>query len=223
MLENVRYWFKMKIYKSKFLKSFCIFIIYLILCNHFFLKNLYSNNNLSEKQIIKLAENYFSSITTLESSFIQIASNGDVEHGKLFFRRPYQLRIDYEKPLNLSIVTSKIWIYVNDKNLKIVDAYPISESPFAPLLKEKINFESEKYFTIANIKNGIATVTFSSKSAQSSDKLSLEFEIKSSKNKIWELKRWVISQPNGFQTQITLQNTIYGKKLENKLFGVPSN
>ena len=133
MLENVRYWFKMKIYKSKFLKSFCIFIIYLILCNHFFLKNLYSNNNLSEKQIIKLAENYFSSITTLESSFIQIASNGDVEHGKLFFRRPYQLRIDYEKPLNLSLVTSKIWIYVNDKNLKTVDAYPISESPFAPL------------------------------------------------------------------------------------------
>ena len=107
MLENVRYWFRMKIYKLKFVKSFCIFIIYFICCNNLFLNNLYGNNNLSEKQIIKLAENYFSSITTIESSFIQIASNGDVEHGKLFFRRPYQLRIDYEKPLNLSLVTSK--------------------------------------------------------------------------------------------------------------------
>ncbi len=181
------------------------------------------NDILNEKQIIRMAEKNFSSITTLEATFIQIASDGNIENGKLYFRRPFQLRIDYKEPLNLSLVTSKRWIYVNDKNQKQVDAYPLSESPFAPMLEKKINFENDSFTTNAKIKNGVAIINFLNKKGYGTDQLSLEFDIKSEKDEVWELKRWIISQPNGLKTKITLQNIIYGKKLENKLFGVPSN
>ena len=101
MLEKERFWLAMKIPKIIFLITFFSLIsITMISPNNLLGKE---NDILNEKQIIRMAEKNFSSITTLEATFIQIASDGNIENGKLYFRRPFQLRIDYKEPLNLSL------------------------------------------------------------------------------------------------------------------------
>ena len=93
----------------------------------------------------------------LKATFIQVSSDGSVGEGRLYFRRPHQLRLDYENPATLSIVTSKIWVYVDDKIDQFVQAIPVSETPFAPFYQKQSVFALEMLKFLPAL-SGIASV-----------------------------------------------------------------
>ena len=74
-----------------------------------------------ETKLIARAEQAISDLKTLKATFIQISSDGSLGEGRVYFRRPHQLRLDYENPATLSIVTSRVWVYVDDKIDKFVE------------------------------------------------------------------------------------------------------
>ena len=170
-----------------------------------------------ETKLIARAEQAISELTTLKAAFIQVSSDGNVGEGRVYFRRPHQLRLDYENPATLSIVTSRVWVYVDDKIDKFVQALPVLETPFAPLLSETVSFRSQDVKTSANFEDGIVSVGLEKDTGEGAGRLLLEFDASS-----WQLRRWVITDALGITTTVTLQNPIYGEKLANRLFGVPS-
>ena len=170
-----------------------------------------------ETKLIARAEQAISELTTLQAKFIQISSDGTVGEGQVYFRRPFQLRLDYTNPETLSIVTSRIWVYIDDKLAQTVEAYPVSETPFAPLLEQTVSFRSEQVKTSARLENGIASVVLEKDTGEGAGRLTLEFDAGS-----WQLRRWVITDALGVTTTVTLQNPVYGGSLNNRLFGVPS-
>lgn len=170
-----------------------------------------------ETKLIARAEQAISELTTLQAKFIQISSDGTVGEGQVYFRRPFQLRLDYTNPETLSIVTSRIWVYIDDKLAQTVEAYPVSETPFAPLLEQAVSFRSEQVDTSARLENGIASVVLEKDTGEGAGRLTLEFDSGS-----WQLRRWVITDALGVTTTVTLQNPVYGGSLNNRLFGVPS-
>ena len=170
-----------------------------------------------ETKLIARAEQAISELTTLKAAFIQVSSDGNVGEGRVYFRRPHQLRLDYENPATLSIVTSRVWVYVDDKIDKFVQALPVLETPFAPLLSETVSFRSQDVKTTANFEDGIVSVGLEKDTGEGAGRLLLEFDASS-----WQLRRWVITDALGITTTVTLQNPIYGEKLANRLFGVPS-
>ena len=170
-----------------------------------------------ETKLIARAEQAISELTTLLAKFIQISSDGTVGEGQVYFRRPFQLRLDYTNPETLSIVTSRIWVYIDDKLAQTVEAYPVSETPFAPLLEQTVSFRSEDVTTSARTENGIASVQLEKDTGEGAGRLTLEFDASS-----WQLRRWVITDALGVTTTVTLQNPVYSAALSNRLFGVPS-
>ena len=172
---------------------------------------------LSQQQIIAKAEQALLEMKTLQADFIQFASDGSVGEGRIFFRRPHQLRIDYLNPVTLSFVTSRIWIHVDDKIDRQVTSYPISQSPFYTLLQKDISFTSEELTTNATLKDGVASISMVRETGEAAGELILEFDAQN-----WQLRRWIIIDALGVRTQVTLQNTLYDLALENRLFGVPS-
>ena len=170
-----------------------------------------------ETKLIARAEQAISELTTLQAKFIQISSDGTVGEGQVYFRRPFQLRLDYTNPETLSIVTSRIWVYIDDKLAQTVEAYPVSETPFAPLLEQAVSFRSEQVDTLARLENGIASVVLEKDTGEGAGRLTLEFDAGS-----WQLRRWVITDALGVTTTVTLQNPLYGGSLNNRLFGVPT-
>lgn len=171
----------------------------------------------AETKLIARAEQAISDLTTLEASFIQISSDGTVGEGQVYFRRPFQLRLDYTNPETLSIVTSRVWVYIDDKIAKTIQAYPVSETPFAPLLEKAVSFRAEDVKTTAQLDGGIVSVHLEKDTGEGAGRLTLEFDASS-----WQLRRWVIVDALGVTTTVTLQNPVYGRKLANRLFGVPS-
>jgi len=172
---------------------------------------------LSQQQIIAKAEQALLEMKTLQADFIQFASDGSVGEGRIYFRRPHQLRIDYLNPETLSFVTSRIWIHVDDKIDRQVTSYPISQSPFYTLLQKDISFTSEELTTNATLKDGVASISMVRETGEAAGELILEFNAQN-----WRLRRWIIIDALGVRTQVTLQNTLYDLALENRLFGVPS-
>ena len=170
-----------------------------------------------ETKLIARAEQAITELTTMQAKFIQISSDGTIGEGQVYFRRPFQLRLDYTNPETLSIVTSRIWVYIDDKIAQTVEAYPVSETPFAPLLEQTVSFRSEQVKTSARLENGIASVQLEKDTGEGAGRLTLEFDAGA-----WQLRRWVITDALGVTTTVTLQNPVYGGSLNNRLFGVPS-
>ena len=183
----------------------------------FFLPAQLVAQSADETKLIARAEQAISDLITLKATFIQVSSDGSLGEGRVYFRRPHQLRLDYENPATLSIVTSRVWVYVDDKIDKFVQALPVSETPFLPLLSETISFRSQDVKTSASLEDGIVSVQLDKETGEGAGSLLLEFDASS-----WQLRRWVITDALGITTTVTLQNPVYGEKIPNRLFGVPS-
>ncbi len=170
----------------------------------------------NETQLISKAEQSLSALTTVQAAFVQISSDGSVGEGVLYLRRPVQLRLEYKNPETLTLITSSVWLYVDDKIAKSVQALPIGQTPLAPLLQKEISFRSNDFKTSARTKDGIAIITLSKEEGEGAGTLALEFDEAS-----WQLRKWVITDVLGIRTSVTLQNPVYGIELANSLFGVP--
>ena len=129
-----------------------------------------------ETKLIARAEQAITELTTLQAKFIQISSDGTVGEGQVYFRRPFQLRLDYTNPETLTIVTGRFWVYIDDKIAQTVEAYPVSETPFAPLLAKTVSFRSKEIITEAQADGGIVTVQMEKDTGQGAGRLALEFE-----------------------------------------------
>ena len=101
---------------------------------------LAQTSSYSETQLIQRAEQSIREIKTLKANFLQISSDGSVGEGILYFRRPTQLRLEYTKPETLTLVTSRVWLYVDDKVAKSVQAIPLGQTPLSLLYAKKYLF-----------------------------------------------------------------------------------
>ena len=163
------------------------------------------------------AEAALQKIKTLQADFTQISSDGQATTGRLYLRRPFQMRIDYAEDNGLSLVATKIWLHVDDKIQKDVTSYPISETPFAPILQEQVILRSGDFETSLAQGSGVVQITLAKETGEAAGKLVLEFDVDS-----YQLRRWIIEDAVGVQTIITLQNIIYDQPLKNALFATPA-
>ena len=176
----------------------------------------HSNGSESQEELINRAEQSINNISTLRAEFTQISSDGSYATGKLFFRRPFQMRLEYnvEQPFNL--ITTRNWLIVDEPENKQITNYPLSETPLAFLLEEEFSLTANEFFTQSMIHNGLAEITLRKETGDRAGELILLFEPKQ-----MNLRGWKIIDAMGMETKVILQNEIYGGDLPNNLFGRP--
>ena len=175
-----------------------------------------SKSSKSEAELISHAEQSIKNISTLEAEFTQISSDGSFVIGRLYFRRPFQMRLEYnlEQPYNL--ITTRKWLIIDEPLDQKITNYPISETPLALLLEEKLSLTGDEFSTQVRNHNGLVEIVLSKKDGVRSGILTLLFEPD------FKLRGWIITDAMGIVTKVTLQNEIYGRELPNKLFGWPA-
>ena len=155
---------------------------------------------------------YLKNLNTLEASFIQISSDGDIKRGKIFFNLPGKLRIDYIEPDDLLITSNGFWLTVQNKKLKQTNNLPLERTPLNLFLNKKFNFEDNSNIKF-KIENDVITLTFFGDKKLKESKFELEFN----SNPI-RLRKWVIVDEFENQTSVMLQNIKLDVKLSNKIF-----
>ena len=190
----------LKIFKILYFFTSFIFLFY----NYELSASIKTENN------FHAVKEYLKNLNTLEASFIQMSSDGDIKRGKIFFNLPGKLRIDYFEPDDLLITSNGFWLTVQNKKLKQTNNLPLEKTPLNLFLNKKFNFEDNSNIKFT-IENDVITLTFLENQKES------KFELEFYSNPL-RLRKWVIIDEFENKTSVMLQNIKMDVKLSNKIF-----
>ena len=168
--------------------------------------------------IVQQAESWFANVTTMRSDFTQIASDGSAAEGKIVMRRPSRLKITYDGVPALNLITTPVWLHVDQPDERRVTSYPISETPLSLILADPVSLRPAGYETIVTERaGGITQIAIHKDSGEGAGRLTLEFTASP-----FQLRRWIVEDVAGIQTSVTLQNMAFGLPVENAEFSLPN-
>jgi outer membrane lipoprotein-sorting protein len=121
------------------------------------------------------AENWFNQIKTLKGRFIQISDDGAYAEGDVYLKRPYWSRFDYDEPLETVLITTKIWLHVDEQDQEKLTSYPISETPLGILFSENVKLSLDGISTTATTKDGVVRIALDKPTGDDAGMLVLEF------------------------------------------------
>ena len=167
------------------------------------------------------AESWFNKIKSIKADFVQVASDGTSAEGSLLFRRPSQIKITYrtkEGGKGLQLITSKIWLHVDQPDEKLLTSYPLSETPLSLILAAKVSLRPDGYETrIKPSSAGVVQILIAKEEGEGAGQLILEFT-----EKPFQFRRWIVVDSVGLQTSVTLLNIVFDTPIPNVAFSLPT-
>ena len=159
-------------------------------------------------------ENYLNSITTLESSFVQMASNGATSEGKLYISKPSKIRMEYAAPTDVLIVGNGDEIIFHDKELDQITNIEYDDIPGTKILTDTIKIDNKNLKVTDFYKDaGSTTITLEYTKAKDMGPITLIFN-----NHPFELKQWKIVDPQSVEVTLSLYDMTKDKVLDENLF-----
>lgn len=156
---------------------------------------------------------YLNAITSLQSSFIQVGPNGELDQGVVYARKPGRLRFEYAPPSPYLIVSDGVTIAVANTKLRTVDRYPLVDNPLNIILSENIDLAHDPRVTAIERQPGTLRITATEKSGPLKGQVTLIFA-----NPAIEIRQWIITDAQGLQTMIALKNPKTEVQLSPELF-----
>ena len=167
---------------------------------------------------VKKAESWFANVTTMRADFTQIASDGSTAEGRLVMRRPSRLKITYDSTPPLALITTPVWLHVDQPSDCQLTSYPITETPLSLILTDPVSLRPIGYETILTKRTGgITQITIFKDSGEGAGRLTLEFT-----NQPFQLRRWIVEDVAGVKTILTLQNLAFGVPVNIEEFRLPN-
>ena len=168
--------------------------------------------------VVQRAEDWFANITTMRADFTQIASDGSAAEGQIMMRRPSRLKITYDGVPALNLISTSVWLHVDQPDERRVTSYPISETPLSLILVDPVSLRPDGFETIVTARaGGITQIAIHKDSGEGAGRLTLEFT-----DRPFQLRRWIVEDTVGVKTSLTLQNMVFGLPVENAEFSLPN-
>ncbi len=165
---------------------------------------------------IQKANAYFGSNATMIGDFVQIGGDGRRSEGKIYVQRPGKLRFEYALPATLEIVADGMSVAVVDRKLGTKDIYFISQTPLKFLLKDQIDLARDtQVVSVTNDANAVSILIEDKATFGGTSFIKLMFDpVK------FTLKQWQITDPQGYETLVSLFNIDLTKKPDPWLFSL---
>lgn len=162
---------------------------------------------------ISKIEAYLNGITTLKADFVQIASDGSTARGTMYMERPGKMRFEYDPPAQILLVSTGHDLIYYDKEINAPTYMNIDDTPAGLILAKHVSL-TEKVNIVGYRKTAeTVRVTLVRKSDPGAGSVTLVFQ-----DDPMELRQWVVTDPTGIETTVTLYNADTGMKLDPKLF-----
>ena len=166
------------------------------------------------------AEAWFNKIKSIKADFVQVASDGTSAEGTLLLKRPSQMKITYQNEgggKGLQLITSKIWLHVDQPAEELVTSYPLSETPLSLILAATVSLRLDEHETqVIQTSEGVMKILIAKEEGEGAGQLFLEFS-----EKPFQLRRWVVVDAVGIKTSVTLFNLAFDAAIPNTAFKIP--
>eukprot|EP01042_Synura_sphagnicola_P006250 gene6250-7989_t len=169
---------------------------------------------LSKAEAVERLNAYFNGFSTLQGDFIQFAADGRRFEGKLYVLRPGKMRFEYRPPVTMEVVADGTSVAIRDRKLATQDLYSIGQTPLKFLLKEQISLERDTAVTGVSTKGDILSLKLEDRSTLGgTSKITLNFDLTAN-----ELRQWVVIDPQGYETSVSLYNLDTQRRPDQKNF-----
>ena len=169
---------------------------------------------LSKAEAVERLNAYFNGFSTLQGDFIQFAADGRRFEGKLYVLRPGKMRFEYRPPVTMEVVADGTSVAIRDRKLATQDLYSIGQTPLKFLLKEQISLERDTSVTGVSTKGDILSLKLEDRSTLGgTSKITLNFDLTAN-----ELRQWVVIDPQGYETSVSLYNLDTQRRPDQKNF-----
>jgi outer membrane lipoprotein-sorting protein len=158
-------------------------------------------------------ERYLNEIRTLTSPFLQVGPDGGQSRGTLALSRPGRIRIEYEPPNSLLVVSAGGAIAVYDRDLKQVNYVTMDQTPLGVLVREQIRLSGDVTVTRFERGSNVLRITLAKSNDAQAGRVTLTFD-----DRPLQLRQWVITDPQGTDTRVSLLDPKLGVTLDAKLF-----
>ena len=159
-------------------------------------------------------ETYLNSISSLEATFVQMASNGATAEGRLFIKKPNKIRMEYAEPTNVLIVGDGDFIVYNDLDLDQVTHIDYNDIPASLILSNKIKIDGQKLKVIDFYQDsGSTSITLDYADKGDIGPSTLVFS-----NNPLELKQWKIVDPQSVEVTVSLYDAKKDIALDDDIF-----
>lgn len=158
-------------------------------------------------------EDYLNDLRSLRAGFVQIAPDGSLATGTLYYERPDKMRLDYDPPSQILIVAHGITLTYYDGRLRQVNRMFTSQTPLGFLLDDEIRLGGDVEVTdFAQVDDEIEVAVVDADDPGAGS-LRLVFGTEP-----LELRRWAVTDAQGLTTQIVLEDVETGIPLDDDLF-----
>lgn len=166
-----------------------------------------------DKADIARAEKYLNAFSTLDAKFMQIAPDGGIAQGKVYFSRPGRLRVDYDPPVPVLVVASGGWMNYYDKELKQTNRLPLDSNPLSVLLAKEVKLSEPVEVLAVARETGTLKLTVQDRKKPEEGQLTLVFS-----ERPFQFRQWVIRDRVGQLTTVSLSDTRFDAELDPRLF-----
>jgi outer membrane lipoprotein-sorting protein len=165
---------------------------------------------------IEKANAYFNNAATMVGDFVQVGADGRRSEGKLYVQRPGRLRFEYAQPASLEVIADGTKVAIRDRKLSTQDLYFIQQTPLKFLLKDKIDLAKDtKVLDVTNDPNNTTIVIEDGTTLGGTSKIRLMFDPST-----YQLKQWLVTDPQGYDTLVSLYNIDFKEKPDPSLFNI---
>lgn len=169
-----------------------------------------------QKKLIEKVNSYFNSITTLVGTFVQIGPDGSRDEGDFYLQKPGKVRFDYNPPSPTELISDGSSVVVRNRQLATQDLYPLSQTPLKFLLASKLDLAKDTNVIGVYQDNLFTTVTIEEKHpVVGTHRLMIMFGAKDN-----QLKQWTVTDPQGYDTTVSISNLDSKQKPDPALFKI---
>lgn len=170
----------------------------------------------AEKIPLGTISDYLNSLTTVETDFTQVNSDGSISTGKIYIRRPGRVRFEYAPPDRSLVIAGGQQVAVFDaKSNQPPEQYPLKRTPLNLILAENIDL-SRARMVVGHTEDGTST------RVRAQDPETPEYgtiELVFTSNPV-ELRQWIITDDLGQQTTVVLGELKKGGNMGARLFDI---
>jgi outer membrane lipoprotein-sorting protein len=174
------------------------------------------NFNAQQRALVDKVSGYLSRVHVMTGAFAQIGADGRRASGNFYVQKPGKVRFEYDPPSPIDIIADGASVVVRDRRLATQDLYPLSQTPLRFLLADKIDLLRDTHVTSVTADELFVSIVVEEKQALiGTSRLMMMFDAKS-----LELRQWVVTDPQGFDTTIAVSNLDSNRRPDPNLFRI---
>ena len=167
-----------------------------------------------DERDVRRVEHYLNNLKTMKARFAQYTNSGRVNRGTIYIRRPHGklrggLRIEFDPPVKLLIVATRIYLIVWDGDIKEAQYHPLGATPVSVLLNEHLKLSGNVRVTEVKREGRWLSVSMIRTKSPEAGSMSLLFV----RNPL-QLIGWVVKDAQGKITQVRFSNPQSGIKID---------